>query len=71
MCVVYEWGLYKLLRKDVVSEELNAMEKIINICNSIRADFTSFEELQTHFKRNYDISNLFIPTENIPEGLGL
>lgn len=71
MDVVYEWGLYKLLRKDVVSEELNAIEKIINICNSIRADCTSFEELQTQFKRNHDISNLFIPTENIPGGLGL
>lgn len=71
MDVVYEWGLYKLLRKDVVSEELNAIKKIINICNSIRADCTSFEELQTQFKRNHDISNIFIPTENIPGGLGL
>lgn len=71
MDVVYEWGLYKLLRKDVVSEELNAVEKIMNICNSIRADFTSFEELQTQFMRNHDRSNLFIPTESIPGGLGL
>uniref|UniRef100_K1QNI4 Uncharacterized protein n=1 Tax=Magallana gigas TaxID=29159 RepID=K1QNI4_MAGGI len=71
MDVVYEWGLYKLLRKDVVSEELNAVEKIINICNSISTDFSSFEELQTQFTRNHDISNLFIPTKSIPEGLGL
>lgn len=71
MDVVYEWGLYKLLRKDVVSEELNAVEKIINICDSISADFSSFEELQTQFARNHDISNLFIPTKSIPEGLGL
>lgn len=71
MDVVYEWGLYKLLRKDVVSEELNAVEKIMNICNSISTDFSSFEELQTQFTRNHDISNLFIPTKSIPEGLGL
>lgn len=45
MDVIYEWGLYKLLWKDVVLEEFNVVEKIINICNFISIDFFFFEEL--------------------------
>lgn len=45
MDVVYEWGLYIMFRKDVVLEELNIVEKILDICNLIIVDFFFFEEL--------------------------
>ena len=71
MDVVYEWGLYTMFRKDVVSEELNTVEKILDICDSIAADFLSFEELQSKFDENPEICNTFLPTEKIPFGMGL
>ncbi|XP_062603760.1 uncharacterized protein LOC134265556 isoform X1 [Saccostrea cucullata] len=71
MDVVYEWGLYKMFRKDVVSEELNTVEEILYVCNSIEADFTSFEELQRKFIENPAICNEFLPTEKMPNGIGL
>ncbi|XP_061169204.1 uncharacterized protein LOC133178528 isoform X2 [Saccostrea echinata] len=71
MDVVYEWGLYTMFRKDVVSEELNTVEEILYVCNSIEADFTSFEELQRKFIGNPAICNEFVPTEKMPDGIGL
>nr|XP_022303812.1 uncharacterized protein LOC111111245 isoform X2 [Crassostrea virginica] len=71
MDVVYEWGLYTMFRKDVVSEELNTVEKILDICDSIAADFLSFEELQSKFDENPEICNTFLPTEKISFGMGL
>ncbi|XP_062590228.1 uncharacterized protein LOC134251825 isoform X2 [Saccostrea cucullata] len=71
MDVVYEWGLYTMFRKDVVSEELNTVEEILHVCNSIEANFTSFEELQRKFIGNSVICNEFVPREKIPDGIGL
>ncbi|XP_062606606.1 uncharacterized protein LOC134268371 isoform X2 [Saccostrea cucullata] len=71
MDVVYEWGLYTMFRKDVVSEELNTVEEILYVCNSIEADFTSFEELQRKFIENPMICKEFVPTEKMPDGLGV
>lgn len=71
MDVVYEWGLYTMFRKDVVSEELNTVEKILDICDSITADFLSFEELQSKFSENREICDTFLPTAKMSFGIGL
>ncbi|XP_061178539.1 uncharacterized protein LOC133187193 [Saccostrea echinata] len=71
MDVVYEWGLYQMFRKDIVSEELNTVAEILNVCNSIEANFISFEDLQRDFIGNREICNEFVPKEKIPDGIGL
>jgi hypothetical protein len=60
-----------MFRNDVTAEELNSVAEILNVCDSVPADFESFEQLLYKFAENNEICNGFLPTTQRTNGTGL